>query len=302
MNFRKKLNVAVLVVSLLIVLSLGYSLVESRSLGNVVEKMVSDFLEETVQVTFEENEVNDFLTDILMGGMSEAAKGIGDKFQNAAGGIFILYRTGLLVPALLAMLSAGFVLGGKKRWRYLAGFGASLAGAVILGSTELLVIPYWIFSYIKKIGLLESLGDILKMSDIVKLLNPALGLGFWAGLALLVILSGACLSGYFVREEEDEETEDEDTEEIPAETDRNPANKIPEKKAFVQPVIQVIAGEYAGGTIPVQPGDTIKIGSDSGRCNLLLQGEGVAGLHCTIEFDRESDCFVVRDVTVHRSA
>lgn len=62
-----------------------------------------------------------------------------------------------------------------------------------------------------------------------------------------------------------------------------------------QPEIRGIAGAYAGGIIPVHRGEMLLLGSDLKNCNLILEGEGISECHCSVEFDRESNRYMVMD-------
>ncbi|MCI8957704.1 MAG: DUF975 family protein [Lachnospiraceae bacterium] len=55
-------------------------------------------------------------------------------------------------------------------------------------------------------------------------------------------------------------------------------------QAFGRPVLVGVQGEYAGATIPIEPGQKLIVGRDSSRCNVILASPQVSRLHMTVEY------------------
>jgi len=54
--------------------------------------------------------------------------------------------------------------------------------------------------------------------------------------------------------------------------------------AYGRPVLVGIQGEYAGASIPLEPGQKLVVGRDSSKCNVVLSSLQVSRLHMTVEF------------------
>ncbi|MCI8742937.1 MAG: DUF975 family protein [Lachnospiraceae bacterium] len=55
-------------------------------------------------------------------------------------------------------------------------------------------------------------------------------------------------------------------------------------QAYGRPMLVGIQGEYAGATIPIEPGQKLIVGRDSSRCNVILASPQVSRLHMTVEY------------------
>lgn len=56
-----------------------------------------------------------------------------------------------------------------------------------------------------------------------------------------------------------------------------------------------LAGEYAGGEFDIK--DTIVIGRDSARSNIILRNKNVSRVHCIIKYVQETDTYTVKDTS-----
>lgn len=58
-------------------------------------------------------------------------------------------------------------------------------------------------------------------------------------------------------------------------------------------VISWTRGEMSGGVIKMQK--AMAIGRNPSLCNIILKGEDISGLHCTVRFDKAMNSYVVTD-------
>ena len=56
-------------------------------------------------------------------------------------------------------------------------------------------------------------------------------------------------------------------------------------------------GELNGVEIPLTNGETITIGTNSSRWNLVVAESGIEGVHCRILYSREKGCYQVQDLS-----
>lgn len=55
-------------------------------------------------------------------------------------------------------------------------------------------------------------------------------------------------------------------------------------QAFGRPTLVGVQGEYAGASIPIEPGQKLIVGRDATRCNVILSSPQVSRLHMTVEY------------------
>lgn len=283
MKIRKICDIVILITGILAVLSLGIAFSQNRTLGDMVENIVSDMLEDSVQVTEQKNEVKSMLSELLLGDVGDVTKMLGDKIQDSMSGLLMIYKAGLFIPSFLAVTSAVLIWVLQREWRYLAGFGTALLGLLVLLGSELLVVPFCLYQYIKDSGILNWVGDIVKVTDLSKVIINAVGMFYWIGMGLLLVLTIMCIVGFFAKDKEAVSGNADTVIKETGDTEDTP------------PVIRGIAGMYAGGVIPVESGEVLIMGHDSKVCNLILEGEGVSERHCSVEFDKENNQYLVRD-------
>lgn len=63
------------------------------------------------------------------------------------------------------------------------------------------------------------------------------------------------------------------------------------------PVIRCISGDYEGAEFPCDT--TITIGSDPQLANVVIAGEKISGVHCSISFSAENDSYLVVDGSLY---
>lgn len=56
-----------------------------------------------------------------------------------------------------------------------------------------------------------------------------------------------------------------------------------------------LTGMYAGANIQIVNGETIVIGKDPARSNIILDDNYVSSVHCSIKYDAIADCYIVTD-------
>lgn len=59
-----------------------------------------------------------------------------------------------------------------------------------------------------------------------------------------------------------------------------------------------ISGSFAGAILGFQ-NERIIIGRDPRLCNVVLRGQKISRKHCEILFDREKECYEVRDCSMN---
>lgn len=202
------------------------------------------------------------------------------------GGLLILYRAGILLPSVLALAAAVLIWIKKIKGRYLLSFGLSLGGVVILLFTELVLVPWQITRYLDGISFFsEAVESALGMLDICRIAMGVLGTEYLVGALLLAVMSCLCLAGNYLKENiPSGEREKEQPEEKTMSLEREPA-------------ILGLKGDYAGGRIPLRPGDSLMIGSDNRLCNLVTEGNEISGQHCCVEYNKEKDEYLVQDLS-----
>ena len=52
-----------------------------------------------------------------------------------------------------------------------------------------------------------------------------------------------------------------------------------------QPNLACVAGAFSGASFPVQPGETLCLGSDPARCQIVLPGTAAAARQCLLQYD-----------------
>lgn len=68
-------------------------------------------------------------------------------------------------------------------------------------------------------------------------------------------------------------------------------------QAYGRPVLVGVQGEYAGTSIPIEPGQKLIVGRDAARCNLILSSPQISRLHMTVEYI--GDKFIVVDYSTN---
>lgn len=269
-RFKKIYQAAVILVGILALVCLIRSFWEIRTLGSAVQKEARELLSELTDDT--EGQNGDFLSEILLEDIGDLAEELGRQTDIPVGKALLLCRMGLVFSMLLAVVAAILSLILKKRIKYLAAFGAAGLGTLVLALMELVIVPWQIAGYLNGTGLLKLLSKEVRSAEVRRIMTEAMGAGFWTGLGLMLLLTLLCIAGYLLfRDEENRNTE------------------------IKAPVIRGMAGIYKDGTIPLDAGAEIIMGSDSARCNLVLSGKGISGKHCSVLFDEETDRYVITD-------
>lgn len=60
-------------------------------------------------------------------------------------------------------------------------------------------------------------------------------------------------------------------------------------------VIEGLGGAYLGACIPIKPGDSLIMGRDIQHCNLVLEGDDISRIHCSISVDSKGQYYYVTD-------
>lgn len=197
------------------------------------------------------------------------------------GGLLLLYRTGIIVPAVLTGVSAVLIWIGKIKYRYLVAFGLSLVAVIGLLFTELVVVPWQLARYLDGISYFSAVVEVaLDMPEICRIAMGVLGWEYLAAVVLMAVMTCLCLTGNFMKENTAGE--------------RKKKTAVSEEK---EPAILGLRGDYAGGRIPLKPGDSLMIGSDTKLSNLVSEGKGISGQHCCIEYNKEKNQYLVQDLS-----
>lgn len=205
MKIQRVFNIIILITGLMAFLGFGFSVARSHSMGDIIQDITTSILKDTVQENVEKEEpLKNLLTDILIGDAGEAAKVVGDKLQNSEviSRLFIVYKAGMVVPAVLTIMIVIIVWVPLKRWKYLIGYVAAMMGEGILVFTELIFIPWKIYYYIEDLGIFDLIGNITEKKDLIRVVLSSVGPGAFLGFGFLLVTGVVCMSGFIIRESE----------------------------------------------------------------------------------------------------
>lgn len=237
--------------------------------------------------------------------------------DTAAADILSSFGLIILLPYIMYITAAGFSLV-RRLWSYIITMLFSLAGIImaILGVT--ILIPSSIYRAIPV--------SFLKISEIAGLefgekflreqIMESVGIAWWMCIAGGLGLTVFSIAGIIVsrkRKEKDTAWMFSGTEDTAAidflEDRRNDTNSdemiFSEEKlseATVPETDKVMGiscgfGELNGVEIPLSENETITIGTNSARCNVVVSEPGIDAVHCRIHYSRERDCYQVRDLS-----
>lgn len=282
MKKYKILNVAILIIGIAAVICFGIVFAENRTFGGTAQKMIGYVVDNSAQVMFEEDASDNLLEDWLKGTVGDTVQSLSEEYLSAIQGLLVLFRAGFLLPALLAGSAVIVVWVMKARYRYLIAVGLSVAGAVSFPVIELVAVPLCISGHLQSSGLLDWVSDEVNWLQFCKIAGEFLDPICWAGFSLLLILALCCVAGFVV--------------EAPVKMTEYIEQEEQQEEAAV-PVLRGLAGAYSGGTITLQPGETVLLGSDAAACNIILEGEDVSPRHCSVVFDRKQNLYLVTDMS-----
>lgn len=204
------------------------------------------------------------------------------------GGMVLLFRTGIVLPMFLVIASAVLVWSLKKEWKYMAAFGTSLAAAVVLLTVELLILPGILYGYLQDMNALDFLVGEISYLDVSRAVAAVLGPVYWVAAMFLIVAACFCLAGHFSKETQTLQS----VSEIQESQNKEEANREEEEVLG----LLGLQGSYAGGRIPVKPGEMLMLGSDSSLCNLVLVGEEIRPQHCCIVYEPEQKQYLIRNL------
>lgn len=204
----------------------------------------------------------------------------------------------LLFLMVLALWSLVFAFL-KKRWSYLVTAVLSAAGVGMFFGYHYLAVPELIGKVLDEAVRSNTLRSELyqqKIAENAQLFHRSLiwenaGIGFWCCVVLnLVILvvsvAGFVMAGRVVQGAQKEETADK-------------TEQIPRQRKTVEPGIEFMSGEFAGGVITLQPQDTVIVGRDNRVSHVIIVADKISRKHCQICYDDRKDQYLVTDYSLN---